>query len=132
MTSNRLIAALILCVCARALTLEYPDLTDPTEARYAFVAQEMVISGNWVVPKIPWHETLIPYLGKPPAHFWLTALSFSLFGMDEWVARLPSFCALLVSVASLLYLGRFEAFKARGLLASVILSSSALMFFMSF
>lgn len=114
----------------RAATLEYPDLMDPTESRYAFVAQEMFLSGNWIVPKLPWRGEIEPYLGKPPLHFWLTAASFTLFSMDEWSARLPSFLALIVMGLSIASLRRVEALQSCYLNAIFIAISSALIFFM--
>jgi 4-amino-4-deoxy-L-arabinose transferase-like glycosyltransferase len=126
-----LFLSLLLCIFARGMTLEYPDLSDPTEARYAFIAQEMMLSGDWVVPKLPWQGEMEPYLGKPPFHFWLTAASFSLFGMDEWAARLPSFLSLLIMCTALLSLRRFPELRDSAVTASLILASSALMFFMA-
>ncbi len=122
---------LTVCLFARAATLQHPDLSDPTEARYAYIAQEMLLSGDWIVPKLPWKGEVEPYLGKPPLHFWLTAVSFELLGMDEWTARLPSFFALLLMCASLLYLRRSPAIQDSAVSATVILASSGLMFFMA-
>ncbi len=82
----------------RTLFLEYPSLVDPTEARYAVVAQNMIISGNWLTPTLPLEQGISPYLGKPPLHFWLTALSYQLFGFDEWSSRLPSFVVTLLTL----------------------------------
>lgn len=122
---------LFVCLLARAATLQHPALSDPTEARYAFIAQEMVLSGDWIVPKIPWKGVFEPYLGKPPLHFWLTAASFELLGMEEWAARLPSFFALLLMCASLLYMRRSPELQGSAVCATVILASSGLIFFMS-
>jgi len=122
---------LTICLLARAATLQYPALSDPTEARYAFIALEMALSGDWVVPKVPWKGAIEPYLGKPPLHFWLTAASFELLGMDEWTTRLPSFFALLLMCGSLLYVRRSPELQDSAVSATVILVSSALMFFMA-
>lgn len=43
------------------------------------------------------------YLDKPHMHFWLSALSFNLFGLTEWAYRLPSFLFTI--------LGAFSVFK---------------------
>lgn len=90
----------------RALFLEHPNLIDPTEARYAVVAQNMVTSGNWLTPTLPLENGIEPYLGKPPLHFWLTAIAYKFFGFDEWTARLPSFLATIVSLLAVFFVSR--------------------------
>lgn len=122
---------LFIAILLRGLFLEYLDLIDPTEARYAAVAQAMIISKNWLTPQIPMPEGLVPYLGKPPLHFWLTAFSYELFGMDELSARLPSFIA---SLALLFLIYRFvrKTFKSSVAMNSVLIAfSSGLLFFLA-
>jgi 4-amino-4-deoxy-L-arabinose transferase-like glycosyltransferase len=129
--SQSILIALFICLALRLWTLEYPDLIDPTESRYAFIAQEMVLSGNWLTPKLPESGLIEPYDGKPPLHFWLTATSFLLFGMDEWVARLPSFLALLTMIGALWWLKKIDCFKESAPRSTLVLISSTLMYFMS-
>ncbi len=130
---NALIPLLIivLAVFGRGILLEYTDLIDPTEARYASVAQQMLLTDDWVTPKLPLPDGVSPYLGKPPLHFWLTALSYSIFEVDEWTARLPS---LLSTILLLLVVYNFTA-KARGpeigLVAALVFLSSWMSFFVA-
>ncbi len=70
----------------------YP-LMDSTEARYADIARRMLVTGDWVTP---WFSDSQPFWGKPPLSIWVTALSFKLFGVNEFAARLPH---LLIGVA---------------------------------
>lgn len=61
-------------------------LVGPDEPRYAWVAREMVESGDWVTPRLygkPWFE-------KPPLYYWEAAIRFRMFGVSEFTARLPS------------------------------------------
>jgi len=71
-------------------------LVGPDEPRYAWIARDMVESGDWVTPRLygkPWFE-------KPVLYYWGAALSFKLFGVGEVAARLPSaFSALLATLA---------------------------------
>jgi 4-amino-4-deoxy-L-arabinose transferase-like glycosyltransferase len=123
------LAAFVLLL--RALTLEIPALTDPSESRYATVAQEMLSSGDWLTPRIQLAEGLIPYMGKPPLHFWLTAISFRLFGLDEWSSRLPSFLALLV-VAGFTGLLAWRLINISvGALAPLVCLSSVMAFYLA-
>lgn len=54
------------------------------ETRYLSVAWEMWQSNHFLVPHINGH----PYSHKPPLLFWLIHLSWLLFGVNEWSARL--------------------------------------------
>jgi 4-amino-4-deoxy-L-arabinose transferase-like glycosyltransferase len=54
------------------------------ETRYLSVAWEMWQNHNFLVPHINGH----PYSHKPPLLFWLIQLSWLLFGVGEWSARL--------------------------------------------
>lgn len=73
-------------------------LIDPSESRYASIAQRMVISNNWLVPEINRGAGFMPFWGKPPLHIWMTALSMKIFGFSEFAARLPSFLSLCLIV----------------------------------
>lgn len=115
----------------RALLLEYTDLHDPTEARYAIVAQEMFLSGDWLTPKLPMPNGIEPYLGKPPLHFWLTAISYSLFGMDEWTSRAPSFILATLLLYAVYRFSKELFGKDTGTASALILLSSPLFYFIS-
>ncbi|MBI4527943.1 MAG: glycosyltransferase family 39 protein [Deltaproteobacteria bacterium] len=66
-------------------------LFDPDEGRNAEIAREVLLLGDWVTP----HYNFIPRLDKPIAHYWTIALSYKIFGVSEWSARLPSAVAAL-------------------------------------
>lgn len=79
----------------RLVSMALLPLTDTTEARYGEIARLMAVSGNWITP---WFSPGVPFWGKPPLSFWCEALSFNLFGVNEFAARLPSW---LVTLATL-------------------------------
>lgn len=126
-----LLIALLLAIIIRGLTLEYGDLLDPTETRYATIAQNMLFSGDWVTPRLPNNDGLELYFSKPPLHYWLTAISYQLFGIDEWTSRLPSFLALLLMLGSILLFAKKFFTLEIGYLAGLICVTSPLMFFLS-
>ena len=61
-------------------------VTDPVESNYALTAKEMVLSGNFMSPQI--YHTY--WFDKPIMIYWLTALSYVIFGFTDWAARIPS------------------------------------------
>jgi 4-amino-4-deoxy-L-arabinose transferase-like glycosyltransferase len=89
-------------------------LVGPDEPRYAWIARDMVESGDWVTPRLygkPWFE-------KPVLYYWGAAISFKLFGVSEAAARFPSaFAALLATLAMAWLAWRvYGAWTARWLL----------------
>ncbi len=96
-TVQILLITLVSFIAFRGLTLELFDFSEPTETRYAVIASDMIHLDNWVTPQFPRGMGHEPYLGKPPLYFWLVAFSQSIFGFDEWTARLPSFLTTIAS-----------------------------------
>ncbi len=97
-------------------------LWEPDEARYAEIAREMLQSGNAIVP----HLNYVAYVEKPPLLYWLTTLSFWIFGVSEFAARLP---VALSAIAGILatYFFALRAFGRRhAILAGAILATTPL------
>lgn len=65
-------------------SLDYRKLIQPDEGRYAEIAREMAVSGDFVTPRL----NGIKYFEKPPLQYWATAVTFKLFGENEWTARI--------------------------------------------
>ncbi len=84
--ANRLLALVLVVALVRLAMLGTYPLMDTTEARYGDIGRMMAVSGDWITP---WFRPGIPFWGKPPLSFWCTALSFKLFGVNEFTARLP-------------------------------------------
>ena len=85
-------------------------LFEPDEGRNAEKAREILLLNDWVTP----HENFSPVLDKPIFFYWLIAVSYKLFGVSEWTARLPSLlsalgCVLLIYFFSRSHWGRWVA-----------------------
>lgn len=65
---------------------------ETSEARYAEISREMLVSGDWL------HPTLlnIYHYHKPPVTYWITAASYSLFGVSPFALRFFLVVALVV------------------------------------
>ncbi|MDB5108793.1 MAG: glycosyl transferase [Candidatus Binatus sp.] len=95
-------------------------LWEPDEARYAEIAREMATGGSWIVP----HLNYVAYVEKPPLLYWLTTISFHIFGINEFAARLPVAISALIGVLAT-YLFTLRTFgRRRAILAAAILATS--------
>ena len=65
--------------------LSPPSLMDDVDAVQAQIAKTMLTSGDWVTARLDG----VLYLEKAPLIYWLMAISYKLFGVADWVARLP-------------------------------------------
>lgn len=103
-------------------------LIDPDEGRYAEIPREMMESGDFITPRLNY----VKYFEKPPLHYWLTALSFAVFGQNEFAARFfPAVlgiagCLLTFFIAKLL-----SANTRHAVCSALILACSVLWFAMS-
>lgn len=85
------------------------------EALYAWRSRLIIDSGDWVAPWGHAHH-------KTPGFYWLIALTYKLFGVSEFSARLPSMiagvCGLLIfyEIATIL-LGKKAAWLASAILS---------------
>jgi 4-amino-4-deoxy-L-arabinose transferase-like glycosyltransferase len=77
------VAWLVLAVAWFA-TAQVRPLLDPDEGRYAEIPREMVVSGDWLTPRLDG----LKYFEKPPLQYWATAAAYSVFGLSEWSSRL--------------------------------------------
>jgi 4-amino-4-deoxy-L-arabinose transferase-like glycosyltransferase len=96
-------------------------LMDPDEGRYAEIAREMLALRDWLIP----HLNRLPYLEKPPLVYWLTAISFKVFGFTAGAARLPSALSALAGLFLAYALGRALWGPLAGVLGALVLATSA-------
>src|SRR5262245_27866000 len=123
-----LLFSLAAIILLRMISNSWLAIYDPTESRYAEIANQMHISGNWITPKVYVDGQLVPYWGKPPLHFWLTAGSYKIFGVSEWSTRLPSLLAGIFILGLTMYFVR-RIWGARTAVIAGIIQSSTLLFF---
>lgn len=118
---------LLFCVWILFLDLGGAALFEPDEGRNAEIAREILLLKDWITP----HYDFIPRLDKPIFFFGLIALSYKLFGISEWAARLPS---ALAALACLWITYRFASSlsgRRAGLWSALILLSSMEFFALS-
>ncbi len=92
---------LLLCWLAFFNHLGTLSLMDKTEALFVEVGREMLLRNDWITP----HWNGEPFFDYPVWGYWMVALSFRLFGVSAWAARLPvALMASLVVVAGFVLL----------------------------
>ncbi|EMS32646.1 Polymyxin resistance protein ArnT [Mariniradius saccharolyticus AK6] len=102
-------------------------VTESSEARYAQISKEMLVSGDYI------HPTLmgIYHYHKPPVTYWITAVAYQLFGVSPWSARFFLQIAILIqvwivfSISKILLEGSTVAWRAALLYSSFVLVIAA-------
>lgn len=77
-------------------------LSVPDEGRYAEISRWMLVSGDWLIPRIDG----LPFFHKPPLTHWLQAASMAVLGVSPWAVRLPG-----VLLAGLMVAGAYVAVR---------------------
>jgi 4-amino-4-deoxy-L-arabinose transferase-like glycosyltransferase len=122
---NQLLALLAAFALAWFCNLGYRHLVKPDEGRYAEIAREMVASGDWVTPRLNGYK----YFEKPALQYWATAAAFSLFGQNEWTARLWPGLTGFLGVLLVFFTGKSLFGPPAGLYGAAVAASSALYVF---
>jgi 4-amino-4-deoxy-L-arabinose transferase-like glycosyltransferase len=102
MTLHRPLLIVVLAGTAALLVgISRGPLWDEDEPRFAAIARTMVETGDWIVPVF--NDTLA--VDKPVLMHWCMATCMSVFGVNEFAARLPSMLAALATALAILRLG---------------------------
>ena len=92
---------------------------DDVDAVQAQIARNMLESGDWVTARLDG----VAYLEKAPLIYWAIALSYKIFGVHDWAARLP----IALSVVALAWLsaamGTWAFGKRAGFYAGLIVAT---------
>ncbi|WP_321805535.1 glycosyltransferase family 39 protein [Burkholderia sp. BCC1993] len=115
---------LVLLLVALAIVWFAPlglrHLIPSDEGRYAEMAREMFVTGDWITPRYNGYK----YFEKPPLQTWLNALTFAWFGIGEWQARLYTGLASFAGVLLVGFTGARLFNPLSGLLAAIVLACS--------
>src|ERR1700730_2248878 len=74
----------ILFLCFYTILLGSHSLITPDEGRYSEIAREMLLSGDYITPRV----NGVAFLDKPILYYWLQTITINLFGLKEWALRL--------------------------------------------
>jgi 4-amino-4-deoxy-L-arabinose transferase-like glycosyltransferase len=97
--------SVLVLILASTLIL-YPNLAfpllEPDESRYAQIPREMLQRNDCILPTLQGK----PYLDKPPLFYWAVMVSYSIFGVADWSARLVPVLCLQLTILLTFILGR--------------------------
>jgi 4-amino-4-deoxy-L-arabinose transferase-like glycosyltransferase len=82
--------------------LGHMPFVGPDEPRYAQVAREMFLRGDLITPTLGGHT----WFEKPPLLYWMMMVSFRLFGISEWAARVGPAISGVLTVLAVFWVGR--------------------------
>ncbi|MEO7774583.1 MAG: glycosyltransferase family 39 protein [Steroidobacteraceae bacterium] len=85
------VAALLLIASGFGLRDPWPA----DEPRFALIARDMVLTGQWLFPRVGGEL----YADKPPMYFWLLAACYSVLGSIRWSFLIPSIVAAFGTLA---------------------------------
>ena len=101
-----------------------PALWEPDEGRYAEIAREMVLSGDYITPR----DNFVRYFEKPPLVYWMEAAAIHVFGPSEFAVRLPAAMLTTAEVAVTEVAGEAMFGASAGFMGAVALALSPLVF----
>ena len=117
-------STIVLLVLALAVVwfvpLGWRHLLPSDEGRYAEMAREMFLTGDWITPRYNGYK----YFEKPPLQTWMNALTFAWFGVGEWQARLYTALTGFAGVLLIGFTGARVFNAATGVFAAIVLATS--------
>jgi len=96
-----------------------PSLQDDVDAVQAQIAKTMLVTGDWVTARLDG----VLYLEKAPLIYWLIAISYRIFGIHDWAARIPvAFASVLLALLTAAF-GTWAFGKRVGLYAGMCIGT---------
>ena len=92
---------------------------DDVDAAVVRISENMVTSGDWVTPR----SDGIAFLEKPAMFYWPIAVSFKIFGIHDWAARIPFALAAVALACLACGFGMWAFGRKAGLYAGLCLAT---------
>jgi len=101
-----------------------PSLMDDVDAVQAQIARNMLQSGDWVTARLDG----IAYLEKSPLKYWMIAVSFLIFGVHDWAARVPIALSTVLLCWVTARFGAWAFGRRSGMCSGLVLATSVGLF----
>ncbi len=117
----------LLSICAASALVILPGLgafgiIDPSDGLYAEGAREMIELKNFITP----HYNYLPFYEKPIMLYWMMVAAYTVFGVHEWVARLPSAISAIATCGVVFSMSRFFISRDAAVFSALVLVTSPL------
>ena len=96
-----------------------PSLMDDVDAVQGQIARNMLQSADWVTARLDG----VAYLEKSPLKYWLMAISFKIFGVHDWAARVPLALATVLLCWVTARFGAWAFGQRAGMYAGLVLAT---------
>lgn len=96
------------------------SVTESSEARYAQISKEMLVTGDWIHPQL----MEIYHYHKPPMTYWITALSYKIFGVTPFAARFFLQISILLQIYLVFLIGKLLLGNGRSAFMAAMLYAS--------
>ena len=96
------------------------SVTESSEARYAEISKEMLDTGDWIHPQLMG----IYHYHKPPMTYWITAVSYKIFGVTPFAARFFLQISILLQIFLVYRIGIYIFSNTRSAFMSAMLYAS--------
>src|SRR5580704_16057809 len=122
----KVFALWLLALVPLLIALDGPPVQRAQEGRVVETARQMLGRGPqaWLIPSLNGEIRL----RKPPLAYWMAASSFSVLGVSEWSARLPTALIAWLTVGAVYCIARRRFGEIAGILSAACLLSSYLFF----
>jgi 4-amino-4-deoxy-L-arabinose transferase-like glycosyltransferase len=124
LTDSRVLFLFVMPVILYVALSHFMPLIEPDESRYFEISDNMVDSGDYVMPRLAG----VIYLEKPPLSYWASAVIFKLFGENNFTTRLYVGLCAWACLLLAYFMGSFLHDRKTGLHAAGVLGTSLYFF----
>ncbi len=117
--ASSLVPLLVAAVIFLGCIISPPSLMDDVDSVQAQIARNMLQSGDWVTARLDG----IKYLEKSPLKYWMIAVSYMIFGVHDWAARIPIAIATVLLCWVMAKFGAWAFGDREGMYAGLILAT---------
>ena len=120
LSRGALIVLLVVFAILWFAPLDYRHLVPSDEGRYAEMAREMFVTGDWITPRY----NGLKYFEKPPLQTWANALTYAYFGIGAWQARFYTALTGFAGIVLIAYTGTRVFNRSVGFFAGLALAAA--------
>ena len=112
----------LLLVCFFSYEMGNRPFASPDEGRYVEIPREMIVSGDYVTPKL----NGLNYFEKPPLLYWMQSAVANVCGVNEYSMRVIIVIFAILGCLSVFLIGRKRFSNTVGLLSASVLATNLL------